>query len=83
MDQDTRDRVIRLEAELQHMNGKLEKMETALGKLATQLSSIESMFTQAEGARKTLKFLIFISSSSVVLWLAQFWEVITKAFHKG
>jgi len=72
---DTRDRVIRMEAELESLKDKVENLDK-------KVSQIHTILTEARGATKAIQFLIWLSGTSVFLWVATYWKQIT-AFVKG
>lgn len=57
-DTDTRDRVIRMEAELKALKDDVEDM----GK---KVDAIHTLLTEARGAQKTIRFLVWLSGLGV------------------
>lgn len=72
---DTRDRVIRMEAELESLKDKVENLDK-------KVSQIHTILTEARGARKTIQFLVWLSGTSLFVWVATYWKNIA-AFIKG
>jgi len=57
-DTDTRDRVIRMETELKALKEDVEQMRT-------KVDQIHTLMTEARGAQKTIKLLVWISGIGV------------------
>lgn len=72
---DTRDRVIRMETELEALKEKVDALDEKMDKLV-------DLLTQAKGARRAIQFLIWLSSLSFVSWLTTYAKQIA-AFFKG
>lgn len=73
MESDTRDRVIRMEAELNSLKEDVEKM----GK---KVDDIHTLLTEARGAQKIVKFFIWLSGTSVFIWFVTYYKAITALF---
>ena len=73
--QDTRDRVIRMETELEALKAKVDSLDEKVDQLI-------DLLTQAKGARRTVQFLVWLSSTSIFVWLATYAKQIS-AFFKG
>lgn len=76
LSQDTRDRVIATEKEIEHLKKKVDDMDEKLGQLV-------DMLTQAKGARRAIQILIFISSSSFFAGLMTYAKQIKTFFIGG
>lgn len=72
---DTRDRVIRVEAELETLQKRFEALEK-------KVDQIHTLLTEARGAKKTIQFLVWLSGTSLFVWVATYWKNIA-AFIKG
>lgn len=72
---DTRDRVIRMEAELESLKDKVESLDKKVDKIHTIL-------TEARGASRAIQFLVWLSGTSLFVWVATYWKNIA-AFIKG
>lgn len=68
---DTRDRVIRMETELKALKEEVDQMRQ-------KVDQIHSLLTQARGAQTAVKFLVWLSGTSIFLWLAQYLELFTN-----
>lgn len=69
METDTRDRVIRMEAELKSLKEDVEEM----GK---KVDNIHTLLTEARGAQKIVKFFIWLSGKSVFIWFVTYYKAI-------
>lgn len=72
---DTRDRVIRMESELETLKEKVESLDK-------KVDRIHTILTEARGAKKTIQFLVWLSGTSLFVWVATYWKNIA-AFIKG
>ena len=70
---DTRDRVIRMETELKALKEEVDQMRL-------KVDAIHTLLTQARGAQTAVKFLVWLSGTSIFLWLAQYAELISNVF---
>jgi hypothetical protein len=74
-DVDTRDRVIRMESELKALKEDVDKM-------GTKVDEIHTLLTEARGAQKAVRFLIWLSGTSVFIWGMTYYKAFV-AFLKG
>lgn len=72
---DTRDRVMALEVKVQHCTDTIEQLNR-------KVDEIHDILTQARGAQKAIRLLIWLSGTSVFIWGVSYWKAIT-AFLKG
>jgi len=72
---DTRDRVIRMETELKTLKEDVQQIDR-------KVDEIHDILTQARGAQKTIRLLIWLSGTSVFVWSASYWKSI-QAFFRG
>lgn len=70
-DIDTRDRVIRMETELKALKEEVDQMRV-------KVNEIHSLLTQARGAQTAVKFLVWLSGTSIFLWVSQYLELFTN-----
>lgn len=70
VDIDTRDRVIRMETELKALKEDVDKM-------GAKVDDIHTLLTEARGAQKTVRFLIWLSGTSVFVWVMTYYKAIT------
>ena len=66
---DTRDRVIRMEAELKALKDDVETM-------GSKVDEIHTLLTEARGAQKAIRFLIWLSGTSVFVWVMTYYKAI-------
>lgn len=66
---DTRDRVIRMETELKSLKDDVEKM-------GSKVDEIHTLLTEARGAQKAIRFLIWLSGTSVFVWVVTYYKAI-------
>lgn len=66
---DTRDRVIRMEAELKALKDDVEQM-------GSKVDDIHTLLTEARGAQKAIRFLIWLSGTSVFIWIMTYYKAI-------
>lgn len=66
---DTRDRVIRMEAELKALKDDVESM-------GSKVDDIHTLLTEARGAQKAIRFLIWLSGTSVFVWFMTYYKSI-------
>lgn len=66
---DTRDRVIRMESELKSLKEDVEKM-------GSKVDEIHTLLTEARGAQKAVRFLIWLSGTSVFIWVVTYYKAI-------
>ena len=66
---DTRDRVIRMEAELKALKDDVELM-------GSKVDDIHTLLTEARGAQKAIRFLIWLSGTSVFIWVMTYYKAI-------
>lgn len=74
-DIDTRDRVIRMETELKALKEDVDKM-------GAKVDEIHTLLTEARGAQKAVRFLIWLSGTSVFIWAMTYYKALV-AFFKG
>lgn len=74
-DVDTRDRVIRMETELKALKDDVDKM-------GAKVDEIHTLLTEARGAQKAVRFLIWLSGTSVFVWVMTYYKALV-AFFKG
>lgn len=74
-DVDTRDRVIRMETELKALKEDVDKM-------GAKVDEIHTLLTEARGAQKAVRFLIWLSGTSVFVWVMTYYKALV-AFFKG
>jgi hypothetical protein len=74
-DVDTRDRVIRMETELKALKEDVDKM-------GAKVDEIHTLLTEARGAQKAVRFLIWLSGTSVFVWAVTYYKAL-MAFFKG
>lgn len=68
---DTRDRVIRMEAELKSLK---EDVEDVKGKV----DEIHTLLTEARGAQKAIRFLIWLSGTAFFAWFVTYYKAIVS-----
>lgn len=68
-DIDTRDRVIRMETELKALKDDVDKM-------GAKVDEIHTLLTEARGAQKAVRFLIWLSGTSVFVWGVTYYKAI-------
>ncbi|MDX1008854.1 hypothetical protein GOE08_18525 [Sinorhizobium medicae] len=68
-DVDTRDRVIRMETELKALKDDVDKM-------GAKVDEIHTLLTEARGAQKAVRFLIWLSGTSVFVWVVTYYKAI-------
>lgn len=73
MESDTRDRVIRMEAELKSLKEDVEEM----GK---KVDDIHTLLIEARGAQKIVKFFIWLSGTSIFIWFVTYYKAIVALF---
>lgn len=73
MESDTRDRVIRMEAELKSLKEDVEDM----GK---KVAEIHTLLTEARGAQKLIRFLVWLSGTAICAWFVTYYKAITALF---
>lgn len=66
---DTRDRVIRMESELKALKEDVETM-------GAKVDQIHTLLTEARGAQKAIRFLIWLSGTSVFIWVVTYYKAI-------
>lgn len=72
---DTRDRVVRMEVELKALKEDVDKM-------GAKVDEIHTLLTEARGAQKAVRFLIWLSGTSVFVWVMTYYKALV-AFFKG
>jgi hypothetical protein len=73
MESDTRDRVIRMEAELKSLKEDVEDM-------TKKVNEIHTLLTEARGAQKAVRFLIWLSGTALFAWFAAYYKAISALF---
>ena len=66
---DTRDRVVRMEVELKALKDDVEKM-------GSKVDEIHTLLTEARGAQKAVRFLIWLSGTSVFIWFVTYYKAL-------
>ncbi|RVL48495.1 hypothetical protein CN138_09210 [Sinorhizobium meliloti] len=70
---DTRDRVVRMEVELKALKEDVDKM-------GAKVDEIHTLLTEARGAQKAVRFLIWLSGTSVFVWVMTYYKALVALF---
>jgi hypothetical protein len=73
---DTRDRVIRMEVELDQVKKDIKEVKDNVSDVKDAVDDIKSILTQAQGVRKVFQIMIWLSGTSLFIWGATY----SKAF---
>lgn len=73
---DTRDRVIALETDVKHLSKTVEKLNGKIDDVDAKVDEIKSLLTQAKGGMNLLRFMIYLSGTSVFVGLLTYGKTI-------
>lgn len=73
---DTRDRVIRMEVELEQVKKDIKEVKDNVSEVKGTVDEIKDLLTQAKGVRKVFQIMIWLSGTSLFIWVATY----SKAF---
>lgn len=66
---DTRERVVALEVKVQFLTDSVKSMNE-------KVDEIHTLLTEARGAQKAVRFLIWLSGTSVFVWVVTYYKAI-------
>lgn len=73
---DTRDRVIRMEVELDQVKKDIKEVKDNVSEVKGTVDEIKDLLTQAKGVQNVFKVMIWLSGTSIFIWIATY----SKAF---
>lgn len=77
---DTRDRVIRMEVELEQVKRDIKAVKDSVGDVDKKVDEIKDILTQAKGVQNVFRFMIWLSGTSLFVWVATYSKSVLAMF---
>lgn len=77
---DTRDRVIRMEVELEQVKRDIKAVKDSVGDVDKKVDEIKDILTQAKGVQNVFKAMIWLSGTSLFVWVATYYKAFIGLF---
>lgn len=77
---DTRDRVIRMEVELEQVKKDVKAVDEKVDDVKKAVGEIKDLLTQAKGAQRAIQFLIWLSGTSIFVWVVTYSKSVLALF---
>lgn len=75
-----RDRVIRMEVELEQVKKDVKAVKDSVAEVDAKVDEIKEILTQAKGVQNVFKAMIWLSGTSLFVWVATYYKAFIALF---